>query len=152
MGLNLPNAVWWAHLRRLAGDARNALAHTSTMPTRLMLAIASTLHALLLPFAGGHWARLVTMPAMEGTSAHVAAVIAFLVSAAGLWWRLIESRPRQAWAQLINSFTAGLWLCVVVVLCFSGLAPFVAAPVGLCLASIWVALRSGVTYLDRRQA
>lgn len=148
---------WREQLRvnsaRLFGDLRSAFSNASPLLVRAFLAGATLSSALGLWCAGEEWTRLYVFEAMRVTvPQRWVWALAFTAGGIAQWWRLIDDEPRLRIGRVINVYVALLWTLVTVEVLISG-SWFVATPlITVTLQAYWLALRTGVTDLDRRRA
>lgn len=126
-----------------AWDLVDSLRFGSSTTVRWLLALASTLHGVLIILSGADdrplWAAI------------------FLTDAFALWWRIIDATPRIAWAYAINISTAALWASVtygfVVTATPAAMPlPVLTGYVILTLMALLSAMRTEVTRRDRGSA
>ncbi len=156
MNANLRPLTWQELLRvnlaRLFGDLRSGFVGTSPLPTRAFVALATAVAALGLWFAGEEWLRLYVFEAMRMMMPRWMWALLFTAGCIGQAWRMLDDKPRIYAGIAVNAHVAVLWLMVTIALLMSGSLFVAAAPFGMFVQSVWVALRTGATCLDRRRA
>lgn len=130
-----------------------ALRHGTTFPTRLTLALATTMTAWAMAFDP----RFESSPQYSVFLSVLPArlwALGFVTLAAGQWWRIFDTRSRQGFGLLINCLTFGTWLVYTVCGCLGpGIVPVdFAAEISITAASGWVALRTELNQRDRETA
>ena len=139
-------------------DFISSLKTARTMFPRSTMALASTLYALFTFFGPslGHYAYGDKLPhslVMPPEYKYVAAAL-FAFNAAGLWWRIFDTKPRIVWATIFNIMSAFLWLTVTVVslVLYDELWSENVGEIMLTLTALYTLTRTDYTIVDRGTA
>lgn len=133
---------------------RTALRYSSTLPVRVMLAMAALVWAAAFALAPD---RVLDEPLYVSLLRAAPRWIWVALSAAdgiALAWRLIARNPRIGVTRAVNAATCGMWTMYVAasVASVGYLSPSISGGVALLAASIWVSLRTDMTQSDRDTA
>lgn len=131
-----------------------SLRYTSTIPVRGTLVLAALGWGLLFLFASPQVALNPVYTFLFSLASQDLWSALFLVDAALLLWRMVETRTRVGVTRLVNAYTCGLWALFLAcsIKARGYVAPDCADDIAIFLAAVWCTLRTDLTVSDRESA